>query len=107
MLAPDGAAADAAMDALLSHRGTLALTVDFILFIGAEDEYTSSFAYSPIDQAAFDLSPTLMLHAADYMQDAMRGIAPPILQMIPELLDKNNIEAYKLTEEYIIRYKAP
>ncbi len=94
-----------AMEAVLSFKGSLDLKVCLVAFIGAQEEYISDFSYSPIDQVTYDIYPTLMIKAAKYVKDVVVGAAEAERAITPDLLDKHNVELYKQSDEYLLRFR--
>jgi hypothetical protein len=94
-----------AMEAVLSFKGSLDLKVCLVAFIGAQEEYIDDFSYSPIDQITYDIYPTLMINAAKYVKDIVVGAAAAEGAITPDLLDKDNVELYKQSDEYLMRFR--
>ncbi|MGI5900640.1 MAG: hypothetical protein ACOX8S_12125 [Christensenellales bacterium] len=94
-----------AMEAVLSFKGSLDLKVCLVAFIGAQEEYIGDFSYSPIDQITYDIYPTMMIKAARYLKDVVTGIAQAEHSIVADLLDKENLELYKQSDEYLLRFR--
>ena len=104
VISGDAAHAKSAMEAVLAFKGSLNLKVELIAFIGADSEAIEDFLYSPIDQITFDIYPTMMINAAKYVRDVINGNAEAQESITAQLIDKSNVELFRLSDEYLLRY---
>ena len=95
----------AAMESVLSFKGSLNLRVELVAFVGADAQYIEDFGYSPIDEITFDVYPTMMVKTARYLREVIHGEAEADQGLAVEILDKDNIEMYKLSDEFLLRYQ--
>ena len=102
-VALDAPSANAFMQSVLQYNKTLALQVELIGFTGVQDDEINRIAYSPIDLFTCDMSPSLMITAAKYCAQCVSGEKTQEMPLQATLIDKFNVESYKLSDEYLIR----
>ena len=107
VIAHDGETAHDALDAILGYHntGSVSINVSLIAFVGAQTDHIDNMTYSPIDKVTFNLSPTLMLNAANYVADFIAGEQQADeLKIDFTMVDKHTVDDFKLSDEYLFRY---